>query len=126
MKAVVLMIAITLLPVAARAQIVPVPNAPPWMPRPIDSSSDMRSGGILIAAVGGGLLLGGFGYMIGEKANDLSYGLFSDHQPDPNFAPITIGLIVSGAAVGAIGTTLIVFGQKRMKRARLLRASAAR
>lgn len=124
MKTVVLwMIAITLFPVAAHAQqMVPIPNAPPWMPpRPPsqgDPARDLRNGGIFVTAVGGGLLLGGCGYWIGETTNDLSYGLFSDHKPDPNLASITAGLIVSGVAVGGIGATLIVLGQKRMNRPR--------
>lgn len=116
------MIAITLLPLAARAQqMVPVADAPPWMPPPPPSASEQASGlrnsGIFVAAVGGGLVLGGAGYMVGETVNDLSYGLFSDHQRDPNFASITAGLIVSGALVGGIGATMIVLGQKRMNRA---------
>ncbi len=124
MKTVVLwMIVITLFPVAARAQqMVPVPDAPPWMPprppSPRENGRALRNGGIFVTAVGGGLLLGGYGYVIGETANDLSYGLFSDHKPDPNFAAITAGLLVSGFAVGGIGATLIVLGQKRMNHAR--------
>ena len=124
MKTVVLwMIAITLFPVAARAQqMVPVPDAPPWMPprppSPRDHARDLRNGGILVTAVGGGLVIGGFGYFIGETTSELSYGLFSDHKPDPNFAPITAGLLVSGFAIEGIGATLIVLGQKRMNRAR--------
>jgi hypothetical protein len=122
MKTVVLLtIAILLFPFAARAQqMVPVPNAPPWMPprppSPREQASGLRDGGIVVAAVGGGLLLGGFGYAIGATINELSYGLFSDHQLDPNFAPITAGLIVAGVAIGGIGATLIVLGQKRMNR----------
>ena len=122
MKTLVLwMIAITPFPVAARAQqMVAVPDAPPWMPPPPPSPNDdargLRNGGIVVSALGGGLMLGGYGYMVGETVNDLSYGLFSDHKPDPNFGAITAGLIVSGVAVGGIGATMIVLGHKRMHR----------
>lgn len=116
------MIAITLFPVAARAQqMVPVPDAPPWMPPPRSARErgrDLRDGGIVLSVIGGGLLLGGVGYTLGETLNDLSYGLFSDHKPDPNFASITAGLIIAGAAVGGIGATVIVLGQQRMNRVR--------
>lgn len=124
MKTVVLcMIAITLFPVAVRAQeMVPVPDAPPWMPgrppAPNDDARTLRDGGIVITALGGGLALGGYVYAIFELVNDLSYGLFSDHQLDPNFGATTAGLIVSGLAVGGIGATMIIIGHKRMNRRR--------